>query len=199
VMGFFANSINSLTIWITSALYGGYAAANVLKWIWWRFNGFGYFLGMLGGLLASTFVPAIFPDTSAIYLFPLILVSSFLGCIIGTFSTQPDDEAVLINFYKQTRPWGFWKPIINKIKEKDPSFQENKDFKRDMFNVVIGIIWQMSLTIMPIYLVIKNFTLFGIALAIFIMTCLLLKIFWYDHLKHNTNNLYNSHLEKQLI
>src|SRR5690606_11725955 len=41
--GFFASSLNALTLWITSALYGGYAAANVLKWIWWRFSGYGYF------------------------------------------------------------------------------------------------------------------------------------------------------------
>ena len=48
-MGFFADSINSLTLWITSALFGGYVAANFLKWIWWRFNGWGYFWGMLAG------------------------------------------------------------------------------------------------------------------------------------------------------
>jgi len=35
-MGFFADSINSLTLWITSALFGGYVASNFLKWIWWR-------------------------------------------------------------------------------------------------------------------------------------------------------------------
>jgi SSS family solute:Na+ symporter len=33
-MGFFADSINSLTLWITSALFGGYVAANFLKWVW---------------------------------------------------------------------------------------------------------------------------------------------------------------------
>ncbi len=53
-MGFFADSINSLTLWITSALFGGYVAANFLKWIWWRFNGWGYFWGMLTGLIIAT-------------------------------------------------------------------------------------------------------------------------------------------------
>ncbi|MEX0363068.1 MAG: sodium:solute symporter, partial [Allomuricauda sp.] len=53
-MGFFADSINSLTLWITSALYGGYVAANFLKWIWWRFNGWGYFWGMVAGLVVAT-------------------------------------------------------------------------------------------------------------------------------------------------
>ena len=51
IFGFYAKSLNALTLWITSSLYGGYAAANVLKWIWWRFNGYGYFYGMLAGLL----------------------------------------------------------------------------------------------------------------------------------------------------
>ena len=40
-------------IWITFALGGGYTAANVLKWHWWRFNGYGYFWGMLAGMLAG--------------------------------------------------------------------------------------------------------------------------------------------------
>ena len=54
-MGFFADSINSLTLWITSALFGGYVAANFLKWIWWRFNGWGYFWGMFSGLVVASF------------------------------------------------------------------------------------------------------------------------------------------------
>lgn len=181
-MGFYANSINSLTLWITSALYGGYAASNVLKWIWWRFNGYGYFFGMVGGLLASTFVPLIFPDTSAIYLFPLILLASFIGCIAGTYLTDPDDDEVLINFYKQTLPWGFWKPVIEKIRIQDPDFIENRDFKRDMTNVVVGIIWQMTLTVMPIYLVMRYNWHFATALIIFIITSIFLKIFWYNKL-----------------
>jgi len=182
IMGFFADSINSLTLWITSALYGGYAAANVLKWIWWRFNGYGYFFGMLGGLIASTFVPIIFPDTSPIYLFPIILGASFLGCIAGTYGSAPNDDDVLINFYKQTKPWGFWRPVVNMIKAADPAFVENKNFSRDLFNVIVGIVWQMTLTIMPIYIVMKYMKPFGITLFIFVITSIILKINWYDKL-----------------
>ncbi|MFK7933324.1 MAG: sodium:solute symporter family protein [Saprospiraceae bacterium] len=183
--GFFAESINSLTLWITSALYGGYAAANVLKWIWWRFNGYGYFFGMLGGLVASTFIPNMFPDTSAIYLFPIILGISFVGCIAGTFLTPPDDEAVLKQFYRDTRPWRFWQPIIKKIKAEDPDFRPNTNFKMDMFNVAVGIIWQMTLVIMPIYIIIKTPKEFFICLVIFIITSMLLKRNWYDKLDGN--------------
>jgi len=183
IMGFYADSINSLTLWITSALYGGYAAANVLKWLWWRFNGYGYFFGMLGGLVASTFVPAIFPESSAIFLFPLILLASFIGCIAGTLMTEPNSDEVLINFYKQTYPWGFWKPVINKIKVQEPEYEGNTDFSRDLFNVLIGIVWQMTMVIMPIYLVIKYFKHFGVALLIFLVCSLLLKKYWYNNLE----------------
>ena len=37
-------------MWIVGALYGGYVMANVLKWYWWRFNGYGYFWGMVSGI-----------------------------------------------------------------------------------------------------------------------------------------------------
>ena len=46
---------------------GGYTAANVLKWIWWRFNGHGYFWGMLAGLLASTLKLIFLSDWIDIY------------------------------------------------------------------------------------------------------------------------------------
>ncbi|GJM31281.1 MAG: sodium:solute symporter [Saprospiraceae bacterium] len=180
--GFFAGSINSLTLWITSALYGGYAAANVLKWIWWRFNGYGYFWGMLAGLVASTVVPPLAPDVSAIYLFPVILVISFAGSFFGCLLTPPETDEVLLKFYRQTRPWGFWKPIREKAMKEDPTFKSNKDFGRDMFNVVIGIVWQMTLVVMPIYLIFRQSTSLWISVFLFLVTTYLLKRFWWDRL-----------------
>ena len=37
-------------MWLVGALYGGFVVANVLKWYWWRFNGYGYFWGMIAGI-----------------------------------------------------------------------------------------------------------------------------------------------------
>ena len=36
-------SIDKITQWIIGGLFGGYTAANILKWYWWRLNGNGYF------------------------------------------------------------------------------------------------------------------------------------------------------------
>ncbi|HOI48050.1 MAG TPA: Na+:solute symporter [Prolixibacteraceae bacterium] len=181
--GFVAGSLNTLTLWLTSSLYGGYAAANVLKWIWWRFNGNGYFWGMLSGLIASTSKLLFFGSVVDIYFFPVILAISFAGCILGSLLTPPDDEAVLMKFYKNVRPWGVWKPIHNKVVALDPSFEGNKDLARDAFNVVVGIVWQMCLIVAPIFFIIRENTSLLITLSVFAVCTLILKFTWYDNLK----------------
>src|SRR6476469_7198094 len=61
VLGFFAKDVNSLLQWIVAALYGGYIAANIFKWYWWRFNASGFFWGMMAGIAAALVFPFIFP------------------------------------------------------------------------------------------------------------------------------------------
>jgi Na+/proline symporter len=182
IFGFLGNSINTLTLWITSALYGGYAAANMLKWIWWRFNGYGYFGGMLAGLIGSTFLPLLFPDTPPIFIFPVLLIFSLAGCFLGVLLFPAESDETLIHFYKKTRPWGFWKPIITKIQQTDPSFVPNKTFKKDAINVVIGIIWQMSQVVLPMYFMIRHHYGTVISLLLFFLTTWLLKKNWYDRI-----------------
>ena len=181
--GFYATSLNAITLWITASLYGGYTAANVLKWIWWRFNGHGYFWGMLAGLLASTLKLIFLSDWIDIYLFPAILVFSLLGCLLGSLCTPPDDMETLKAFYKTVKPWGFWKPVLNEVQKQDPSFEPNQSFSRDSFNVLIGIIWQMTLVVWPIYLLIKKWDGLLISLVVFFVCTLLLKKYWYKPLK----------------
>ncbi|WP_370443859.1 sodium:solute symporter family protein [Aquimarina sp. AU474] len=182
LFGFFASSINTLTVWLTSALYGGYAAANMLKWIWWRFNAYGYFGGMLAGLIAASIVPGFFPETSAIYLFPIILLLSFIGCFLGVYLGKPDDMEVLKNFYKTTKPWGFWKPVYNQLKKEDPTFIANKDFWKDTFNCVVGVVWQMTFVLIPIYLLIREYEQLFVVLVLMIITSITLKYTWYNKL-----------------
>ncbi|HVN82480.1 MAG TPA: hypothetical protein VMW38_26075, partial [Terriglobia bacterium] len=69
------------------------------------------------------------------------------------------------------------------VQEEDPSFQPNRDFWRDMFNIVVGICWQVSLVALPIYIVIQKFDAALVAITIIAVTSVLLKFTWYDHLK----------------
>jgi len=182
VLGFFAKDVNSVLQWIVSVLYGSYVGANILKWHWWRFNGEGFFWGMVAGLLSAAVIPELFPDVLGLYLFPILLLVSFLGSIIGTYSAPPTDEETLKSFYKNVRPWGLWKPIHEKVVRENPDISKNTDFGRDMFNVFVGIIAQISLIIIPMYLILrKNIELF-VSLVIFGVCCLLLKKYWWNEL-----------------
>ncbi len=181
--GFYAKSLNSITLWITSSLYGGYAAANVLKWIWWRFNGYGYFWGMIAGLVSSTLKLILFPQITDIYFFPVILVISFIGCIAGSLLTKPDTDEILMKFYKNVRPWGFWGPVYKKVVAQNPQFEKNRDFGRDVVNIIVGIVWQMALVVMPIYFIIHNSKAAWITLGVIVVCMVILKYNWYDKLK----------------
>jgi solute:Na+ symporter, SSS family len=180
--GFMVESINQVTLWIVSALYGGYTASNVLKWFWWRLNGYGYFYGMASGIIASMIIPLLFPSSDAIMMFPPIFFISLIGCIIGSLVTKPEPDAVLMRFYMQIRPWGFWTPILHKVQKYYPEFTPNPFFKRDMFNVLTGVIWQTSLVLLPISLVTQQFHIFYVVVILVVITSIALKFTWWDKL-----------------
>lgn len=106
VMGFFLKDINEIFQWIVGALFGGYIAANVLKWHWWRFNGEGYFWGMTSGVVAAIVMKFTVPDSLVLYFFPVLFGISLVGCIVGTYSAPPTDEETLVNFYIRVRSVG---------------------------------------------------------------------------------------------
>jgi hypothetical protein len=182
LLGFYAKDVNDLLQWIVSGLYGSYVAANILKWYWWRFNGHGFFWGMVGGLLPALSFRFIFDGVLDLYTFPLMLLLATIGCIIGTYVAPPVDENTLKDFYKNVNPWGFWRPIKEKVMAEDPSFRPNPDFKRDLFNVVVGVIWQTSLVIFPIYLVLLQTIPTLIVLAVAGICTYILKKTWFDRL-----------------
>jgi len=188
LFGLLTTRITDVMMWIVGALYGGYVMANVLKWIWWRFNGYGYFYGMLAGIVSAMIVPSAVEkimghSVNALYLFPIILVISIIGCVLGTLLSEPEEDEILRNFYKNVRPWGFWGPIRDQVMKADPAFKPNGDFARDCFNVVVGIIWQLSMVTMPIYLVLRQWNWVGIIVATFVVTSAILKFNWYDKLE----------------
>jgi Na+/proline symporter len=183
ILGFFVKDINSVLQWIVSALYGGYIASNVLKWHWWRFNASGFFWGMLTGIIAAMVFSVLIPDGQLLYWFPLLFLLSLGGSIVGSYAYEPTDMAVLKSFYSNVRPWGFWDPVKQAVLADDPSFQTNKNFKLNMFNVVIGTMAQCCLTILPMYLVLKQKMPLLLTVIILAVIIAILKKTWWNKLK----------------
>lgn len=197
LIGFALKSINEILLIVTSAFYASYIASNVLKWYWWRFNGSGYFWGMITGILSgliigvvqikyphviSAMIPGIPEGLIALYLFPVTLIISLVGCLVGTLLTPPTDKQTIETFYATVKPWGFWNPVFKAIRAEKPEFTKNTRFFKDMRNVAIGIITQTCLVAMPIFIIIRDWQSLYITLAIIAAGVITLKFTWWDKL-----------------
>ncbi len=188
-IGLFVASINDALQWIVSGLWGGYTVSNVIKWYWWRFNGEGYFAGMVAGIACSLSFPFVFapvlPQAGAIlplYLFPLIIAVSGAVAIAASLMTKPTDPVVLLGFYRQVRPWGFWGPVQALLQADNPAAQPNRDLPRNAFNIMVGTLMQTALVATPVFLVVKNFTAMAACLAVVLVCGGILWRTWYRRL-----------------
>ena len=191
LIGLYVESINSVLQWLVSGLWGGYVVSNVLKWYWWRLNGIGYFWGMLTGIVGALAFPPLFAgllagvatDILPLYLFPLLLLVSGLACVIASYVTAPEDPEILDRFYRSVRPWGLWGPVRERVLRADPDFRPNRDFRRDAFNVAMGIVAQTCLVAAPIFLVVREGASLAATVAVFLVSATILKKTWYDKLE----------------
>jgi hypothetical protein len=97
--------------------------------------------------------------------------------------TEVDDMQVLKQFYIKTRPWGFWKPVLDEIRKDHPNVQPNQNVVRDLSNVLVGVVWHSGLIAAPIFLVIQQFLPMTVALGIVIVASIYLKINWWNKME----------------
>jgi len=191
-LGLMTTRITDVMMWLVGALYSGFVVSNVLKWYWWRFNGFGYFWGMVSGIGSAMIVPVFArklfgENVNMLYCFPAIFAISAASSVLGTLYSEPEDDETLIEFYKNVRPWGAWGRIRDLVTKDDPSFQPNRDCARNWVNIVVGIVWQLSIFTTPIYLVTRNWPWFWVCLSVFVAAITFLKFNWYDKLERDTD------------
>jgi len=95
--------------------------ANWGQWWWWRFNGKARIAASLGGpfiFLFNQFVVFklwIHVGPSADYV--VVLSSMALTCllwVVVALVTRPDPEETLVEFYRRSRPPGWWGPIARR-------------------------------------------------------------------------------------
>jgi Na+/proline symporter len=179
-IGFMTDTIHGVTRWLTSALVPAFVAPNVLKWHWWRFNGWGFFAGMVAGT-AAAIVPAVI-NMNEIAAFVLVLSVSGAASVATCLATPAENMDLLKHFYTTIRPWGMWGPVFRQCRAKNANFQKNTSFWIDAFNLLVGIIWQIAMVAMLMYLVIQQVAAMLACLAVFVTTSVVLKFTWYDRL-----------------
>ena len=174
-------NINEIWGWITMGIGAGMFIPQVIRWYWWRFNGYGFAIGTAVGMAAAVLTKAFGGPIAEYNSFLIASGSSLVGCILGTYLTPPTESAVLSNFYKVTRPFGFWGSVRTEI-PPDVLNQINEENRRDIIAIFFAVPWQVVLFLTGMMIVMKQwsnvFNLFGLLVVLSAG----LYWFWYRHL-----------------
>ena len=186
-IGFAAKSINQMFTWIMGTLGAGVLMPNVLRWYWWRLNGWGYAAGAVSGM-ALSLIQAFVPALSALPLFvtfPVIVLIVLAITIIVTFGTEATDEKTLREFYTEVRPAGFWGAVARQMKGLDGGLPQRNSFHLDMANALLGIPWIAAMWMCPIYIVLHRFNEALLAGGIVLVASVVLYFTWYRKLEED--------------
>jgi SSS family solute:Na+ symporter len=182
IIGFQSRSIAEIWNWMMVTLGAGIVVPNVLRWYWWRMNGWGYALGTLGGMLLSTI--ALFFDSWPTYIvFPLIVTASLLLSICGSLLSRPVEQEVLVSFYQSVHPFGFWRPVREStILTHEDRISRSENFWATILNVILGMAAITALYLFPMYLVGHWYKYSLVCLGVGLIAVLILSFSWYRNL-----------------
>ncbi len=174
-------NINEIWGWITSSLGAGMLIPTMARWYWWRMNGYGFATGTILGMVVAILQKIFLPGIPEYYSFIIATTASLIGLIAGTYLAPPTEENVLFEFYKRTRPFGFWKPVRKKM---DPNVlaQMDKENRRDIISTFFAVPWQVILFLTGMAIVIKRWDEFMWLFGLLVILSTALYFNWFRHL-----------------
>jgi Na+/proline symporter len=182
VVGFYfgvaATSINSLWGWIVMSLTAGQLGPGLLRLYWWRCNAWGIFSGTVLGAAGAVLQRSLWPQMPETTQFLVMTGLSFLGTIGGSLATQPTPKAVLVNFYRTTRPFGRWGPLRGEFQGAERAAIDREN-RTDILTVPFALVWQVTLLLLPMQLVTKAYRSFWCTLPIFLVGLAGMYVFWW--------------------
>lgn len=185
VMGFLfaysVESINDIWGWLIMSLGGGLMIPGILRLYWWRFNGGGFAIGTAAGMIGAVVQRMAWPATDERTQFIIMVCIGLVASIIGTLLTKPTDDKVVEQFYRVTRPFGFWGKYTKLFSGAERETIK-KEHKNDIIAVPFALGWQITLFLLPMQLMVKSYYSFFITLVIFILSLVGLYRFWYRNL-----------------
>jgi len=88
---------------------------------------------------------------------------------------------VLENFYIKTRPFGLWGPFKNILPDKVRKSME-REHRNDFLAVPFTLLWQITLLLLPMQLIIHAFKAFAITFVFFVIGLVGMYVFWYRNM-----------------
>jgi Na+/proline symporter len=179
--GVAATNINSLWSWLIMSLTAGQIAPQLLRLYWWRCNAWGMIGGTVLGAAGAVVQRALYPQMAEPAQFMLMTTISFLGTIVGSLITAPTSREVLINFYRTTRPFGWWWPLRGEFQGAERKAIDRENLT-DIITLPFALIWLVTMLLLPMQLVIKAYAAFFWTLPLFLVGLAGMYVFWWKPL-----------------
>jgi SSS family solute:Na+ symporter len=186
VIGLHAGSIKNIWVWMLAGVIGATLIPNVLRWYWWRFNGWGYAWGIFGGLTAAALIGSAqasgwfgragLPE----YVYaPAIWAASLAGCIAGSLMSPSTPLTTLTSFYERVSPFGFWGPVA----AVSGNNRQGREVLRVAANVSVALVGLISCYLSVFFLLGHYFTRLAVTAGVFAVCVLILHRTWYLRLE----------------
>lgn len=184
-IGMITPSINSIWGWITMSLGAGLILPLMMRWYWWRFNGYSFAFGTGVGIIAAVVQKAVAPHAPEWLSFLVISLISLFTMLVVTLLTKPAPMEVLKHFYETTRPFGFWGRVRAQV---DPEIVRSikKEGSRDIIAICFAVPWQLSLFLIPTHVIMHHWAGVAYMSLIFVVSSIGLYFFWFRRLNAQT-------------
>jgi hypothetical protein len=186
VLTFNLKSINEIYGWITMSIGAGLIVPLLFRWYWWRLNGWGFAAGIAAGMITAIIEQLAAPNSTEYFSFLLVCGVSLAGMTIVTFATKPTDEIVLRNFYKTTRPFGFWRNVKSTLPLTLQN-QINNENRRDLIAIFIAVPWQLILFLSLMVAIMQRWEYLAYCFILLFLLSVGLYHFWFKHLSAEVN------------
>jgi SSS family solute:Na+ symporter len=173
-------SINDIWGWMMMGFGAGFLVPAFLRLYWWRFNGAGSAIGTLIGILAAFLQRWIWPDLNEIWQFVFVLTVGFVSSVTVALMTEPTDAKILRKMYRETRPFGVW-GHLKKTLSPEEWIHVSREHRRDLIALPFALVWQTTLFLAPMLLIIHNWQGFAVSGIICLGSFAAIWFFWYRH------------------
>lgn len=164
-------------IWVTVILVPA-----TFRWHWWRFSARAFVWSMA---LSAVFVVVrklIWGDLSA----AASLALDTGVCLVTTLAVaalcRSTDMDILVRFYAQVRPFGFWGPVRREAQRRGLVREKDRQPAIDALNGLLTAVFQFSLALVPFYVLLGRVRDSLVWLGIAIGLAIILYFTWYQNL-----------------
>ena len=179
-------SINDVWDWVIMSVTTGLFVPGFLRMYWWRMNGWGVAFGMASGGVAA--IAQRLLQQYELYVFApwekfgFVAVFAFAATITGCLLTKATPMETLVHFYKKTRPFGFWGPVRKYLNDEQLAYIDAEN-RRDVASLPFAFLYQVSLFMLPMLLIVHNKKMFLWILPVFVVSVIALYLLWYRNLR----------------